>query len=199
MMTRREHRIKWIGFDDLPFMLIGIPLLAVVAASLSANPAIAYTLEDYGFNYLISLSFCILNWLGFRSLTIWSRKKYPNFKNYRKRILIMAAVSLAFFLLANGTWTVILYGVFSAERLAQASLKGEASLAAPLVLSVMMVAIYEVIYNAVGLQKSEKLIEKNKVEMIQTQLNSLKNQNKPHFFFNSLNLSLIHIPSPRDA
>ncbi|MEM1216131.1 MAG: histidine kinase, partial [Bacteroidota bacterium] len=58
----------------------------------------------------------------------------------------------------------------------------------PVVLiSIMTMAMYEVIYHYVLLQKSLQKQEEAKRNVVQSQLNALRNQARPHFLFNTLN------------
>ena len=185
-MTNKEFRTKWIGFDDKFFMLVGIPLLAVVASALNHSPENS-SLDYLLLNYLISLSFSILNWIGFRWIAIKCRQQYPLIKDDQKRIMIMAMISFVYFFIANVGWAAVLDWNFGPLIEKFNKVSSPQSIAAPFVLSVMMIAIYEVIYFNTRLHISEKLREQTKIANTISQLNALKNQSKPHFLFNSLN------------
>jgi len=188
-MSSKEYRIKWLGFDDLRFMLVGIPLLAVVAKALNHEGSSTNSLTISFLFYLIALSFCTFNWLGYRKIGMESRRIFANSGSELRRIFGMSVASFVYFFVLNISWT--LFVGFVADQFGYGAevkkFSSSGSIAEPFVLSVMMIAIYEVIYFNTRLNQSEKLIEETKAANTISQLNVLQNQSKPHFLFNSLN------------
>ena len=116
---------------------------------------------------------------------IYLRKKYPAFSDDAKRISI-------FFIAV--TCTVILVDVLGGVLVSfipgvnvlpfQSRIK---VLLTIIFLTVMIMAIYEAIYYNIRLKKSVREEELSKQAIVQAQLDTLRNQAQPHFFFNTLN------------
>lgn len=65
--------------------------------------------------------------------------------------------------------------------------------------SILVISIYEAVYFMKRYMHSAAEAEQLKREMVQSQLETLKNQVNPHFLFNSLNTLVSIIPDDRDV
>ena len=83
----KEKRIKYLGFNDIWFVITGILLLSFITdfmfsrGSFTRLPFIEATI-----NWSVSLMFSVLDWLIIRAILIELRKRYPTLQDNRKRI-----------------------------------------------------------------------------------------------------------------
>lgn len=185
MLFNKDRRIKYLGFNDFWFVVVGILLLSFITDYLFAGGS--FTKLPFGeavINWSVSLIFSTSNWFIMRALLIELRKKYPDFSDDWKRIPL-------FFITIVGT--VIIIDRIGAFFLAIAfggnyNHPDRARIILPIILiSTMTMAIYEAIYYYIRLKKSIREEEQAKQAIVQAQLDTLRNQAQPHFFFNSLN------------
>ena len=175
---------KYLGFNDFWFSVIGILILGFIAAYILNNPAELNWIETV-ITCLFALFFSGFNWLINRSILIHLRKMYPSLTDSAQRISILLlgisvtivtvdfiGVTLASFLLDSVSYDF-------QERIR--------SLVITIVLTAMVMAMYEAIYFFIQLKNSIQEEERAKQAVIQAQLDALRNQAQPHFFFNSLN------------
>ena len=184
MLFNKERRIKYLGFNDVWFSIIGIILLSFLVDYLINNSFGTLPFPDSLINYSISLLFTIVNWLLTRPIIILLRIKFPDFKDNAKRIilLLLGIPSALFFLefVINFILTLAFPNSFHPNS-------DNSVLVQVIIASFMTIAIYEAIYYQVRLKESVRREEQVKQAMIQTQLDTLKNQAQPHFVFNTLN------------
>lgn len=189
---------SYLGFNDLPFMLVGIPIVGFLI------PIVFFRIPIHeittSFSYFVgSIIYTLFYWLGDRAIFIWSRKKYPGFQNYKRRILIGSALVLTYTLTFCKV-TLLLVGPLR-ERQDFAEVHSISELdynISSLFVTVTISVIYEAIY-LLHLWKN-KLVESEqlKKENLRSQLETLKNQVNPHFLFNSLNTLASVIPEDPD-
>ena len=184
MLLDKEKRIKYLGFNDLRFMLLGILVLSFVTDYMFNNSFVNYPIQWALFSWSISLFFATCDWLILRAILIRLRKRYPALEDDRKRITLFF-LSIVFVvalvdLIGGSTLEVLLGGNFNyPERL---------KVIIPVILvSTMTMAIYEAVYYYLRLKESIRKEEQAKQAIVQAQLDVLRNQAQPHFFFNSLN------------
>ncbi|CAL2103094.1 Histidine kinase [Tenacibaculum sp. 190130A14a] len=187
MLLNKKKRIQYLGFNDIWFTLIGIFIVSLIGNYLFNNPFERESLELVMIGWFAALFSTVCDWIIIRTILIFLRKKYPDFKDDAKRItfLFFAITSVIFIVdytvgpLLAKFFTFL--GYYSTHRVIFKVLL-------PIILIVIMVmAIYEAIYYYVRLKKSIREEEQAKQVMIQAQLDTLKNQAQPHFLFNSLN------------
>lgn len=189
MFLNKQKRIQYLGFNDLWFTIIGILIISFVSdyiisqSSFSRLPFKAAIL-----NWSVSLFFSIVNWFINRAILIALRKQYPNFKDDTKRIIIFfSAISLGV-IATDFLGSKILLTIFRNLGMKNANITTRPQdLVAIIIITIMIMAIYEAVYYYARLKKSIKKEEQTKQIMIQAQLDALKNQAQPHFLFNSLN------------
>lgn len=183
-LFNKEKRLKYIGFNDVWFVVIGIIILGFVTDYLFTNSFARYPFWKAVSYWCISLSFSIINWLVMRVYFIFLRKKLPNVEQVGKRALI-----LFFTIIVSVTTIDALGGIIVGYILDSKYYFTERFqvLLPIIIISVMVMAIYEAIYIYVQLKKSIREEEQAKRVVVLAQLDALRNQAQPHFFFNSLN------------
>ncbi|GER59500.1 hypothetical protein ULMA_16080 [Patiriisocius marinus] len=185
MLLNKENRIKYLGFDDFWFTVIGILILSFSAAYVFNNAFENLNTSEALLVWGISLFFSIFDWFINRAILIRLRKKYPNIKDSANRIVVL------FFATAVTVFVVDFLGhhFFSLffEELTYNFQERTKSLVFVIFLTIMTMAIYEAIYFYLQLKKSIREEEQSKQAIVQAQLDALRNQAQPHFFFNTLN------------
>lgn len=185
MLVNKEKRIKYLGFDDVWFSVVGILIISCTTYYLF-NPAIGVaSLSEAVLSWSVGLLFTIIDWFINRAIMIFLRKKYPAFRDDAKRITLFFIAVVCTVVLVDfiGTSLLTLLPGVSALNY-QARLKVLLSI---VTLTIMIMAIYEAIYYNIRLKKSVREEEQSKRIIIQAQLDALQNQAQPHFFFNTLN------------
>lgn len=183
-LINRDRRIKYLGFDDKWFIIIGVIVLSFVADflftnSFGSNLPIKYALIGWG----VSLFFSTFHWFSIREILIQLRKRLPNPKDNLKRIVIffIAIVTSVFLVNYIGSAFLAKFGGINFNETAKSNL------VSIILLSLMTMAMYEAVYYYIRLQKSIRDEEQAKQAIVQAQLDALRNQAQPHFLFNTLN------------
>ena len=128
--------------------------------------------------------FATSNWLIIRSILIVLRKKYPSLKDNKIRIPLFFLTIVVTVMAVDFTGNMILGFIFNESY--NHPLRSRIIL--PIILiSTMTMAIYEAVYYYVLLKNSIREEEQAKRAIVQSQLDTLRNQAQPHFFFNTLN------------
>jgi len=183
-----------LGFDDRWLLLFGIPVVAVIMTLLMFGDSV----ENQPMSFiskcsLISVFYVTIYWLFFRWIIINLRKIFPLHRDILKRLGIQVLiVTVAYFLLKIVLHAVIdesIHDAFHVNKPHDFTM-GIASL----VVTSMVLAVYESIFFYNQLQNS--ILERERLERanIHSQLEGLKNQVNPHFLFNSLNTLATIIP-----
>jgi LytS/YehU family sensor histidine kinase len=135
-------------------------------------------------NWCVSLFFATIDWFIMRAIMILLRKRYPALKDNIKRIVLFFLSIVAVVLLVDYVGMTLLslianepYNFFARSK----------SLLSIILISTMTMAIYEAMYFYLRLKKSIREEEQVKQAIIQTQLDTLRNQAQPHFLFNTFN------------
>ncbi len=192
---------KYLGFDDRPLMLFGIPLFSLLFPFL-LNLRALHMHTDLGYwSHQVPESFLFVSgfWFVYRWMIIASRKSFTKNESAKKRIyfLIIAVLLTAPILKAC-------FGLCSTMIL---SLMGENDHVMPSYLtlllniygpSFMIISIYEAAYYFTRYQQA--IIEREQLEArhLEAELTNLRNQINPHFLFNSLNTLMNLIPTDPD-
>ncbi len=184
MFINKEKRLKYMGFDDTWFVIIGIFILSFVTDYLFNNSFAKHELKWALINWSISLMFATCNWFIMRVNIIFLRKKFPAFKDNPKRIFLLF-LTIVITVVSVDT----LGGIFIEKFFNQTYYFNERYeiLLPIIIISTMVMAMYEAIYYYVQLQKSIRQEEQAKQVVVLAQLDALRNQAQPHFLFNSLN------------
>jgi len=187
-----------LGFEDLKFMLIGIPLVSLMINLILFGELI----EDGLLNVLticqlIAILYTFIFWQIFRQLYLQVTRRHPGYANANKRyMLLIPLVIIGFFVvkyLLNITLDPFL------ERLSDVHQpKPIVEAISSFTFLILINIIYEGAHLFVELKASqlekEKLIKAN----ISSQLEGLKSQVNPHFLFNSLNTLASIIPEDQE-
>ncbi len=183
-LFNKEKRLKYIGFNDIWFVIIGIIILGFITDYLFNNSFARYPFWQAVAHWSISFCFSIVNWSVMRVNFIFLRKKFPNVEQVGKRALIVfIAIVLSVTTIDAVGGMIIGYildvNYYFSERYRV--------LLPIIIISVMVMAIYEAIYFYIQLKQSIRQEEQAKQVVVLAQLDALRNQAQPHFFFNSLN------------
>jgi hypothetical protein len=194
-----------IGFDDRLVTAILVPaasfIIPIIFFGMSFSQAPYFTWNVY-FSVLIITT---VIWLGNRYILIWARRRYPQFEQVRKRLLVQSVVMFVYTMVTNNVLGYVLdmCGMKNFHaRFPHRSIFDVITIsnAAALFCSLTVVAIYESIYFLNELRKSVQEKEMLKRESLHAQLDALKTQVNPHFLFNNLNtLSSIIPEDPKKA
>lgn len=116
---------------------------------------------------------------------IFLRKKYPDFRDDIKRITLFFLAIVCSVILIDFTVNSVLSLILRINVIDYQS--RTKAIVTIVLLTVMIMAIYEAIYFYIRLKKSIREEEQSKQAIVQAQLDALRNQAQPHFFFNTLN------------
>jgi sensor histidine kinase YesM len=183
-LVNRDRRIKYLGFDDKWFIIFGTIVLSFITDYLFTNSfgrGLAFLPAIIGWS--VSLFFSLFNWLLIRTIMIQLRIRFPEFKHTFTRIglFVIAIVSGVVFVDFIGSAILVNIAGINFHPLPKSKILSI------ILISMMTMAIYEAIYYYVRLKKSIRDEEQAKQIIVQAQLDALRNQAQPHFFFNTLN------------
>ena len=185
MFTNREKRLQYLGFDDKWFAVIGILILGLSSVYVFNLTGEKLTTLELVITFVVSLFFSATDWLINRTILIQLRKVYPRLEDGVKRIALLFVGTITTVISVDfiGVGFVSLFmdtvSYDFSERIR--------SLIVAVFLTAMVTAIYEAVYFFVLLKKSIREEEQAKQAIIQAELDTLRNQAQPHFFFNTLN------------
>ncbi len=115
---------------------------------------------------------------------IWIRRRMPDFKDNIKRITILL-LAIIFTAICIDRLGVLLLGSLLGQDYNHPSITE--FLIPILLISIMVLAIYEAIYYYNRLMQAIREEERAKQIVVEAQFDALRNQARPHFLFNSLN------------
>lgn len=186
------------GFDDTWLMLIGIPLTAFLTTAmmfgdlLVRNPFFFFT----GCGG-VGLIYTTVYWVVFRQVVLYFGQKYPESKDLGRRIFVQSIIVLAIFFLIQALLDPILHSTI--DQVVDNQLRhGIGMTIGSLLITFMVLGIYITTGFYHQLRKTQVEKEQLLKENMQSQLESLKSQVNPHFFFNSLNTLAYLIPEDAD-
>lgn len=181
----KEKRIQYLGFNDFWFSVVGIFILSVVTTYLFSDTFAMVSLSEAIISWVVALFFTTIDWVINRGIMIYLRRKYPAFRDDAKRIvLFFIAITCTVVLVdfVGGTLLSLIPGFNYGDRVSRIKM-----LLPIIFITIMTMAIYEAIYYNIRLKKSIRQEERSKQAIVQAQLDALRNQAQPHFFFNTLN------------
>ncbi len=185
MLVDKKQRIKHLGFDDFWFSVIGILILGIASTYLFNASNFQYTYIEALITVGVVFFFATCDWLINRAFLIFLRKKYPDLKDSVQRIIFLFLAIVTTVVVVDFIGTKF-FSLFSLNVNYNFQERAKALLTI-IFISIMTMAIYEAIYFYVRLKKSIQEEEQTKQAIIQAQLDTLRNQAQPHFFFNTLN------------
>ncbi len=191
----KADNIKIIGFNDLWLRIIGIPLIGIIIPFLLIDSHQIDSILSYWVCIVISIGFTTFYWLLDRCIIIYIRKRFEH-KDFKKRLIIQSIIIIVLTVTICILSNYLTSHVFSNFRYINIPL--HRLIIVSLVISTLVVSIYETWY-AFGIFK-DSLIQNEalKKENSEAQLQTLKNQLKPHFLFNSLNTLASIIPENKE-
>ncbi|MGB6150687.1 MAG: histidine kinase [Pricia sp.] len=184
MFYSKKKRIHYLGFDDFWFKSIGILIISLVTFYLFSNPLHNHSLIETVLTYSVSLVFTTCDWFITRAIMIFLRKRYPALKDSVLRISLFFLAIVTTVLLVDFVGISLLYPLTKEDY---NFLNRSQALLSIILISTMTMAIYEAVYFYIRLKKSIREEEQSKQAIVQAELDVLRNQAQPHFFFNTLN------------
>ena len=180
-------------------MLIGIPVVALIMAALMFGD---YMITDPSFFFraclVESVIYVVIFWTVYRTSFVIFRIKYPRIDQARKRIILqIIGVFVIYFIIKSILDPIMEQGIH--ERIGNVLRHKIGMTISSFIITFLILGIYETIGFYALLKKSELEKEQLERENIQSQLEGLKNQVKPHFLFNSLNTLSYIIPEDSDT
>lgn len=196
----RKHNCR-IGFNDGLLMIIGIPVMAFIIPIVFFNcrfdrpPFLTWE------KYYTTLLIVFLLWIGDRYIMIYSRRKFPDFNDVRKRIFYQSVAMFIFTVTGNLIMSFVFKKTYADEGLGITMVdKMIHSNSAAIFCVIMIIAVYESIFFSHQLRHSIEETETLKRENLHAQLGALRTQVNPHFLFNNLNTLVSLIPeNPQQA
>ncbi|GLR16526.1 sensor histidine kinase [Portibacter lacus] len=183
-LVNKERRIKYLGFDDKWFIIIGIIVLSFIADFIFSNSfGRDLPIEHALVSWSVSLFFSTLNWFAIREIMIQLRIRFPEYKDTFKRIILFSIAIILTVILIDTAGSAFL------KKIAGLNFNHieKSKIISIIIISMMTMSIYEAISFYAKLQKSIRDEEKAKRAIVQIQLDALRNQAQPHFLFNTLN------------
>jgi two-component system, LytTR family, sensor kinase len=186
-----------IGFNDLYFRIIGIPMIGLFVPPVFFNKGFGD--EVYWISFLISTIYAGMYWHICRHVFILANEKFPSIKQNNRRLRFIGIYcGLIITLLCPFIHEIIepLIGVKNAisEKIYNLRPTVFQIYAANVTMHLAIASIYESIRNFSLWEQSETEKERLEKEHITSQLEGLKSQVNPHFLFNSLNTLISIIP-----
>lgn len=183
-----------LGFNDIPLMLIGIPLFSLILPVIMPDKMMSA--QAYPVSASVAAFFVTVFWISGRTFSILLRKRFPRIEDNPKRITALFLGMTTFI----GTVNLLCKPLIGK---AIQSIAPDTYQSTPtfwpvfiisMVLGLAILGIYESVFAINNWKATSVEAEQLRKENVQAQLDSLKNQVNPHFLFNSLNTvtSLIH-------
>jgi sensor histidine kinase YesM len=150
--------------------------------------------SSYSFFFqLLTILFFIattfLSWQGIVMLTAYQRIQKSLQKNILLKLLVLplggALLAAAIFLLATGVWQLMMQGQLNRAVLFRAATISGAG-------GVLLALLYEVVFLSVEKEQDSRVLQQIDRERQEAEVNVLKNELDPHFFFNCMN-TLSHL------
>ncbi len=184
MFYSKKKRIEYLGFDDFWFKIVGILVISLTAFYLLSNPTREHLFIELAITYGVSLGFTIIDWFINRAIMIFLRKKYPALKDSALRVSLFFLAIVSTVIVVDYIGVSLLYPLTNEDY---NFLNRSQALLSIILISIMTMAIYEAIYYHIRLKGAIQEEEQSKQAIVQAQLDALRNQAQPHFFFNTLN------------
>ena len=175
-----------MGLNDRWFRLIGIPLIALLGDWIFYDEINRQHGLPFWTDYLVSLVEVSLLWTISRYGILRSRRRYPTLSQTRQRVIFQAL----WFLLVTSLFRLLtstLYDLTMIWGYHYTPLRYLYNIAVGLFCVIPVAAIYEGLYLYRQWRVTYYEVEELRKMTLQTQLESLREQVKPHFLFNSLN------------
>ncbi|OWY23778.1 histidine kinase [Sphingobacteriales bacterium UPWRP_1] len=181
-----------LGFNDLAFRLIGVPVIGFVLPLIFFGQSLSMGLINYLPMWVMTSIYSFIYWEGNRFIIIQARKRFPDAADTNIKLMWQIIAMLIFTLsVCNILNPLLEYLNIDSDRVTPTPFEANA---ASLITVALCGAIYESVYFLKKYQTAAIETEQLKKENLLSQLETLKNQVNPHFLFNSLNTlsALIH-------
>ncbi|GAB2555616.1 sensor histidine kinase [Spirosoma areae] len=175
-----------IRLNDRWFRLVGIPLIALLGDWIFYDEINRQHGQAFWLDYVVSLVEVSLLWTISRYGILRSRRQYPTLSQTRQRIIFQAL----WFVFITGLFrltTTTVYDLSLFWGYHYTPLRYLYNIAVGIFCVIPIAAIYEGLYLYRQWRVTYYEAEELKKMTLQTQLESLREQVKPHFLFNSLN------------
>ena len=188
-----KSRQECIGFNDLWLRIICIPVLGFLI------PLVFFDYKfigfaDYWTKWLEASFFALVYWEGVRLIVIQVRRRYPEFRDAGKRVLLQVVLSLTYVNIA-GMFCGFFFFMIKINDFRPTTFQ---IISTNFTTVLFFLAIYESIFFYFQLRQSIEEKELVKQEHIRSQLEGLRNQVNPHFLFNSLNTLMNIVAEDQD-
>jgi LytS/YehU family sensor histidine kinase len=177
--------IRGNRLDDKYFRWIGIPLLSVLYTTAVNLPAVVEENRLWWKQYLTDFIFVFICWSISREIIRVARRWFPGVPGTRKRVAFLF-ISTVLVSLAEGFLIVAFLNYTRYYKVNFSLFDFFYTSGLILVFTLMIIAIYESFYSISAWNHMRLEAETLKRQNLQSQLESLKDQIKPHFLFNSL-------------
>mgnify|MGYP000601082930 CR=1 FL=1 len=184
-ILNKARRIKYLGFDDKWFFFLGVVILSFVMDWLFNNSfGRGWPIKNALIGWSISLFFSFMYWVVVREVLIRFRQIFPDLKDSIKRVIFFSIAFVSAILFVHFIGSQLLQQIIGINF----NLKSGVQYILPIIfVSLMTMAVYEAIYFFLKLKNSTRIEEQSKQAIVQAQLDALRNQAQPHFFFNTMN------------
>lgn len=192
-MKNKQRDCTLLGFDDRLFRLIGIPVVAMLIPVIFFRSLI-HDWPGYWRIAAFGIFHTAATWQGVRAIFILLSKKFPNWKDWKKRMKWIVILSVIYTGLVCSIVKIVLGGLLTLGGETGDLLDPVSGYAASYMMLLSLGAVYESI-RFFQLWKTTA-VEKEQLERahLASQLEGLRNQVNPHFLFNSLNTLTYLIP-----
>jgi len=197
LLTNRQTIRELIGFRDLYFMLVGIPIIGFLVPILFFDYDLSGGILDYVPKWSVSTMYSAAYWFGVRTIFLFSRSRYPNAEQTWRRIGLVILLFVPTYFVINiglGFLQQCLPGMVNFNNTASFFDLNVASITVILIVA----TFYESAYFYARWRESLVEQERLRRQHTESQLEGLKNQVNPHFLFNSLNTLAYIIPENPD-
>lgn len=182
-------------------MVFGIPAVSLVMSYMFYDDFVASTGDgqvSYGHCFVVGMVYTSIYWFTFKELLLLLRKQFPALEQNAMRVALSVVIIIgAFFIL---DFIVLKWAM---ERLLHflggaTHTKNLTSGLGALLVSFLIISIYEGHYYLAQLQKV--VLEKEQMARahLKSELQGLRNQVNPHFLFNSLNTLMGIVAEDKD-
>lgn len=195
MFSDKEKLKEYLGFDDIRFLLIGIPLLSFLIPILFFKGDLSNGLVPYLPKWGISLMYTTVYWLTTRYAIIALRKRFPAYTDTIQRIVYTLGASVVLFFIFGEILDFVHFRYFHENDNGISEFDYDV---ASLTILLLCATVYETIFLYARWKRTILETEQLKRDHIQSQLEGLKSQVNPHFLFNSLNTLVYIIPEDPD-
>ena len=200
-MLNKERAVQYLGFSDIPHLLIGIPVVAFFFPIVFFKADLSDGLIAYLPKFTVSLMYTTSYWLSIRELLFHMRLHYRTPEETPRRIIYTIIGILTIFFIVNSVVGFIhhdLLGPPFDSTMDDNGLTHSDYRLPSLTVIILVASIYEGIFFYQRWKEAIVETERLKRENVQSQLEGLKSQVNPHFLFNSLNTLIYIIPEDPD-